>query len=39
MQQKVEELRAHLAVVKQSPPDKIDEDFYNLMLKAKDALG
>lgn len=39
MEQKVEALRAHMAVVKQSPQDKIDEDFYNFMLKAKDELG
>jgi hypothetical protein len=35
----LEGLKAHLAVVKQSPADKKDEDFYSLMLKAKETLG
>lgn len=39
MEQKVENLKTHLAVVKQSPSDKVDEDYYTFMLKAKDELG
>jgi len=32
-------LRALLGVVKQSPPEKAEEEFYNLMVKAKETLG
>ena len=39
MAEQLESLRAHLLVVKQSPPDKIEEDYYAFMLKAKDSLG
>jgi hypothetical protein len=39
MEQAAEDLKTHLAIVKQSPSDKIDEDFYNFMIKAKDQLG
>jgi hypothetical protein len=39
MSEQIESLRTHLAIVKQLPADKIEEEFYNLMLKAKDALG
>lgn len=28
-----------LGVVKQAPADKADEEFYNLMVKAKESLG
>jgi hypothetical protein len=39
MTEQVETLKAHLAVVKKAPTDKIDEDFYKFMVKAKDTLG
>ena len=35
----MDNLRTHLAIVKQSPQHKIEEEFYHLMLKAKDKLG
>ena len=39
MTEQLETLKAHLAVGKKSPADKIEEDFYQFMIKAKDTLG
>ena len=39
IKEQLETLNSHLAIVKKSPADKIDDDFYNFMLKAKDTLG
>ena len=39
MAEQIETLKAHLAVVKKSPADKVEEDFYQFMLMAKDTLG
>lgn len=37
--EQIDELNTHLALVKKSPADKIEEDFYSFMVKAKDTLG
>ena len=37
--EQIEELNTHLALVKKSPADKIEEDFYSFMVKAKETLG
>jgi len=32
-------LKALLSLAKQAPPEKADEEFYEVMVKAKDAFG
>lgn len=39
MSEKVETLKTLLGVIKQASADKVEEQFYNLMCRAKDELG
>lgn len=39
MSTSLEGLRSLLNLAKQAPPEKADDEFYELMLKAKDLLG
>lgn len=38
-QQQIANLKTHVALVKQMNPEQADEEFYKLMIKAKEVLG